>query len=122
MPTVFLIEDDILIGELVREYLKESGFEIEVEANGARALERLQQGFCPALILLDSQMPAMSGADFMAELKKTPLTACDTPVFLFSAERDVSEKAKILGCAGSLKKPVDLKDLREIVERYAIAQ
>src|SRR5712692_2484168 len=64
---VLVVDDNPLIGELVREVLESEGYAVEIAANGAEALELLDRGN-PRLVLLDMRMPVMNGWEFAAAL------------------------------------------------------
>jgi two-component system chemotaxis response regulator CheY len=112
MNPVLLVEDDDTIRELVAEFFKDHEFGLETAGNGAEALAKLHAGIRPCLILLDSQMPVMSGPEFMRQLLELPGHR-HIPVYLFSAG-DVRSEAQALGCTGYLKKPIDLDKLLAI--------
>lgn len=58
MASILIIEDEISIAELERDYLELSGFEVEIETSGTSGLERaLKEDF--NLIILDLMLPGM---------------------------------------------------------------
>lgn len=116
MRTVLLVEDDVTIRELLIEFFEDTDFKLEAVANGADALTLLKSDLKPRFILLDSQMPFLSGAEFMEEFRKHSSHA-EIPVYLFSAG-NVEAEAKELGCAGFLKKPFNLPALIALLEKY----
>jgi two-component system response regulator len=66
----------------------------------------------PAIVLLDINMPQMSGFEVLTEIRKDSFF-CDLPIFCMltssAAERDV-EKARKLGASGFVTKPGNLND------------
>jgi CheY-like chemotaxis protein len=113
---VFLIEDnagDIL---LIRQILKELSIPIRVHVarDGAQALFMLAEGqFQPDLILLDLNLPRISGNWFLARSKPS------APVIVFSSSSnpaDARESAE-LGAKEFVQKPTDLQEYAERVSR-----
>ena len=89
------------------------GFEVEICASGAEALERATS-FAPQLILLDVMMPDMDGPQVLAALRRTPVTAA-TPVIFMTAKiqsHDISHY-KQLGVLDVIRKPFDPMRLPE---------
>lgn len=115
---VLVVDDDPDIRDTVIEILEERGHEAVGVANGNEALATLQKlDEDPCLILLDLMMPGMDGRTFReAQLQDPKLAAI--PVVVVSAFRDVETTATELGVAGHVKKPVSLKELMEVIEKF----
>jgi PAS domain S-box-containing protein len=67
---VLVIEDDEAVRHTLRSLLERHGWRVFEAPNGAAALEAMEAGDIPELILLDLVMPGMDGFDFSAELRK----------------------------------------------------
>ena len=94
-----------------------AGFDLEICATGARALE-LAPEFAPDLVLLDVMMPELSGPQVLEELRSMPETA-DTPVIFLTARvqpREV-QRFRDLGALGVIAKPFDPVTLADEVRR-----
>ncbi len=89
---------------------------MDAYASGIDALAALTAGVVPSLILLDWRMPEMSGKQFLEEFKKLSFVSGPPPVYLFSAESDHRVFGD-LGCAGVIKKPVNMQTLLDLVEK-----
>jgi len=76
---VLIVDDDRDIRETLGELLAEDGFAVEAAWNGETALNRLEAGFRPDVIILDLMMPVMDGLTFRALQRKHPALA-DIPV------------------------------------------
>jgi two-component system chemotaxis response regulator CheY len=63
-PLVLIVDDDEDVRLMFGVFLEENGFATAEAENGARAIDRLERGLRPDLILLDLMMPVMSGWDF----------------------------------------------------------
>lgn len=112
--TVLLVEDHADLRDTLAEALEIEGIAIKAVGNGAEALEYLQSAPPPKLILLDLTMPVMDGFRFREEQQKA-IALKDIPVFVLSAETGLAVKAKKMGVAGHLTKPVDFTALLRIV-------
>lgn len=115
--TVLVVDDDVDIRSTIREILEDEGYRVTEAANGAEALEKLREGPAPDLILLDLSMPVMSGSEFRVEQRKDPSIA-SIPVVVVSAVGSLDLKVAPLEAAAFLRKPVQLDELLEVVERY----
>jgi CheY-like chemotaxis protein len=115
--TILLVEDDLDVREALAETLREEGYAVDCATDGIEALDYLRGGGRPGLILLDLMMPRMSGSEFRVAQKKDPLLV-RYPVVLLSADGRMREKAATLETAGALRKPIDLDELLEVIERF----
>lgn len=89
---ILLVEDDISIAELIRDYLEIDGFSVEHAENGNSGLElALNESF--NLILLDVMLPGINGFDICREIRKHS----DVPVLLISARKEDIDKIRGLG-------------------------
>ena len=114
---VLVVDDDADIRSTVREILEDEGYSVTDAANGLEALGKLRQTRLPGLILLDLSMPVMSGSEFRFEQRKDPALA-SVPVVVVSAAGSLDVKVAPLDAAAFLRKPVQLEELLEVVERY----
>jgi CheY-like chemotaxis protein len=120
-PTALVVDDDLGCREVLAEFLRIWGFEVESAANGREALERLHElhdaDLPPSVILLDLMMPEMSGWEFRREQLRDPRLA-DIPVVIVSAARDaLAMEYGTLYANEHLKKPVDFDRLGAIIRR-----
>ena len=73
MSKILIIEDEVSIADLERDYLELSGFEVEIENDGTKGLERaVNEEF--SLLILDLMLPGVSGFDICRQQKKMTLT------------------------------------------------
>ena len=104
-------EDDLDIREAMREILEDEGYEACAVANGAEALEALDQVPKPGLVLLDLMMPVMDEYQFLEVFRSNPAFA-DIPVVVVTAGILV-----VPGIAGFIKKPFDTEQLLRMVNK-----
>ena len=92
MSRILIIEDEVSIAELEKDYLELSGFEVEIENDGDRGLQRsLTENF--DLILLDLMLPGTDGFEICKQIRSTR----NTPVIIVSAKKDDIDKIRGLG-------------------------
>ena len=102
---------------LISFYLKKAGFELEIANNGKEALEHVEQararGELFDLILMDMQMPEMSGYEATAELRRQGWAG---PIMSLTAHAMVGdqEKCAAAGCDHHMTKPVNREALVEL--------
>lgn len=117
---VVAVEDDPSIGLLITKAVERLGCEVEWFDDGLRALERLQRGPAPDLLLLDLMLPSISGHDLAHALVRSE-SAGGTPIVVISAkpQAEVQRLTDELGLLGSLPKPFSIDDLNRVV-RHAL--
>lgn len=114
---VLLIEDDPFLRDAMVLELESRGLHVFTAANGAEGLALAREGPRPSLILLDLNMPVMSGWEFRAHQLQDPKLA-GIPVVVLSARGDADRQAHSLGVDAALAKPVDLDRLQDVLRRY----
>jgi CheY-like chemotaxis protein len=112
---VLVVEDDPDQRSAIVLALESEGYAVLTAASGVEALEVLDAGTKPCMILLDLMMPEMDGVQFrMEQLKRTRLASI--PVVVASAFGQMT-RAKYLQVADYLRKPLDLDQLLTVIER-----
>lgn len=108
---IAVIDDDVYIGDMLRELLEREGYEVLRAYSGTEAL-LLLENHRPDLVLLDLMLPGLSGEDVLPHLT-------GVPVIVLSAKAGVEEKVSLLlgGAADYLTKPFDT---RELLARIAV--
>ena len=92
MKRILLIEDEISIAELQRDYLEISDFQVDVEHSGETGLQRaLQEDY--DLIILDIMLPKMNGFEICKQIRAIK----DIPILLVSAKKEDIDKIRGLG-------------------------
>jgi CheY-like chemotaxis protein len=100
---ILVVEDEPDIREILVNLLSEVA-EVESAVDGLDALERLQRGPAPSVILLDLRMPRLSGVELLGVLARSPT---HPPVVTMSANADTGPP----GAAAHLQKPFALSGL-----------
>jgi CheY-like chemotaxis protein len=115
---ILIIDDSYTNNVLLDAILKEKGYDIHLAYNGEEAHKILRKKDF-SLILLDLLMPKVSGFDFLKEIKQEEDTK-DIPVIVVSAVTDKKdiEKTLSLGANEYIKKPIDIHNIVNIVEKH----
>ena len=112
---VLIVDDDPDIRDAVEEGLRYEGYDVHSAADGRDALDRLEYGLRPAVILLDLMMPVLNGFDVLEALKNRPEWK-SIPVVIVSANRGY-EAEDLSGAVSILRKPVNVERLLAAVEQ-----
>ena len=92
MSRILIVEDEVDIADLEKDYLELSGFEVEIENDGDAGLKRaLEEDF--DLYILDLMLPGMDGFDICKEIREKK----NTPILMVSAKKDDIDKIRGLG-------------------------
>jgi len=92
---ILIVEDDVSIAEIERDFLEINGFEIVVAANGADGLHEAA-GRTYDLILLDVMMPELDGYELARRLRGEPHNL-DIPILMVTAKTEDADKIRGLG-------------------------
>ncbi len=107
MKTCLIVDDSKVIRMVARKMLEDLNFEIEEAEDGKKALDACLRKM-PDAILLDWNMPVMSGIDFLIELRKT--SGGDSPIVVFcTTENDMKHIQEAMGAGANeyIMKPFD---------------
>ena len=105
---ILLADDDIVLAELLTEYLQGEGFEITLVHNGEEALEASKTP--KDMIILDIMMPKMDGLEVLKAIRQTDT---DTPVIMLTARGDDIDRilGLELGADDYMPKPCNPREL-----------
>jgi CheY-like chemotaxis protein len=111
---VVVVDDDARVRDAMVDMLLDAGFRAMGFADAREALARLQS-LDADLILLDLMMPSMDGADFLVQLRATPVLG-DVPVLIVSGigrlvQGMSAEQARSQNIRGVISKPVEYATL-----------
>ena len=118
-PTVYVVDDDPSIRELIVWLMERDGLRVEAFAN-ARAFLKAYPPGAPGCLVLDLYLPGMGGLDLQRYLIEHGI---DMPVIFLSGRADVPHAVKALrdGAVDFIEKPFDYKRMVEVV-RHSLAR
>ena len=92
MSRILIVEDEVAIADLEKDYLELSGFEVEIENDGQSGLLRaLNEDF--DLFILDLMLPGVDGFEICRQIREKK----NTPILMVSAKKDDIDKIRGLG-------------------------
>ncbi len=106
---LLIVEDERHLAEVIADNLALEGWAVEVEADGARALERIRSD-PPALVLLDVMLPGLDGFALCERLRAERNAV---PILFLTAKNENEDRVRGLELGGDdfLGKPFDLREL-----------
>jgi two-component system, cell cycle response regulator DivK len=116
MARLLLIDDNEMNLDMLSRRLKLRGHSVVCATNGVQGIAMAYQEH-PDLILMDMNMPQMSGWDATKQLRDAPLTTKIPVVAVTShAMKGDQERALAVGCKGFVSKPVDFDKLESVIQ------
>jgi len=95
ISSALIVDDDLDVRELIREYIQDEVSVIKDAKDGRDALNIIEDGFIPDIIYLDLMMPNLSGFDFL-EIVKSNKKLENTHIIVVSAKELTLEDKEIL--------------------------
>jgi DNA-binding response OmpR family regulator len=112
---IVVVDDDESVGAVIQELLGPEGFEVECPGDARAALPGLLRE-TPELVILDVNMPDMSGWEMCAILRRQSSTR-SVPILFLTGRQEVRDRITAMQLGGSdfLAKPFGAEDLRRKV-------
>jgi two-component system sensor histidine kinase/response regulator len=120
---VLLAEDNPVNQRLVVRILEKQGHQVTLAANGREAFEAWGKE-CFDIILMDVQMPQMTGFEATEEIRRSERgSGRHIPIVALTAHAMKGDREKCLACGmdGYISKPVSARDLVETLEKLTAA-
>ncbi|WP_439559720.1 response regulator [Dyadobacter sp.] len=119
--TILIVEDDTFFAKSLLDYTRRHGYKGIVSVRGDEGLQ-LAKTFKPIGILLDIQLPVISGWDVMDQLKTDPETR-HIPVHIMSSHR-MKNESLMKGAIDFIDKPMAIDKLQEVFKKieYVISK
>ena len=117
MSRILIVEDEVAIADLEKDYLELSGFEVEIENDGTKGLERaLHEEF--DLFILDLMLPGVDGFEICKKIREIK----NTPILMVSAKKDDIDKIRGLGLGADdyVTKPFSPSELVARVKAHLV--
>lgn len=104
LKKILLVEDDVRLSELVKDYLEKQGYAVDVEHHGNTAVSAILGG-APDMVILDLMLPGRDGLSICRDVR----TRYHGPILILTArEDDMDQVAGLeLGADDYVKKPVE---------------
>lgn len=117
LGTIFIVEDDYDIAEVLRFNLVHKGYKVIWEENGENAYERIIKNL-PDLLILDIALPGISGIEVCRYLKNNPKTE-KMPIMILTAKikKEDRDAALTAGANAFITKPFALKEVLDKVSK-----
>jgi len=113
---MLVVEDEVLLAGLLKDYFHRLGMQVVVAHSGGRAIELLKsEDVSPEICLMDIVMPDCMGTDLFFQMRKI---CPGMEVLLCTAYQEAEPVRKLLesGAAGIVRKPFEMRDLyRDVV-------
>jgi len=111
---ILLLEDDVILQEIIEEFLVETGYTVESFFDGEKALDAIGSGSYD-MLLLDVNVPSIDGFEILSYLRDIGNT---TPAIYITSLSGIDDLKKgfDLGADDYLKKPFDLEELNVRIE------
>ncbi len=118
MKGIFIVDDSPTILMSLKTNLEMNGFKVETASNGEDAVNKLNNGVNPDLIITDLNMPRMDGFKLIEHVRQMK-TFRFKPILVLTTESQLQkrEEAKRLGATGWLVKPVSGNDLIKVIKK-----
>jgi two-component system OmpR family response regulator len=102
MKKILIVEDDLSIAELEKDYLDMAGFQVSISPDGLQALDLIQENDYD-LLILDIMLPGLDGLEILRRIRDDK----NIPVLLVSAKKEEIDKIKgfNLGANDYITKP-----------------
>src|SRR5581483_3296430 len=110
---ILVVDDDQAIRQVITMILESEDYEVATAADGLEALDRIAEA-PPAVVLLDLQMPVLTGWDVINRLRDAGTAV---PVVVMTAGYRAQAEAAAHDAAGYLAKPFELDDVLSVVGR-----
>lgn len=117
-PTVLVVEDSPLNARLFQSLLSRAGLLVTLAVDAEAALVALER-LTPDVILMDMQLPGMSGGELTRRLKADP-ARCGIPVIAVTANNSSADRQMMTeaGCDGFITKPIAPADFAGVVRAF----
>lgn len=113
---ILICEDEIEVVNILKKFLKYKGFDADYALDGRAALELIKSGNY-GIIFLDINMPELTGIEVLKHMKENHSKA--KVIILTGYPGSTKDLCISLGADVYLEKPIDLKVIGEIVDKYA---
>ena len=116
MASILIVEDHPTMRDAMRLVLEEDGHQVEEASDGEAGIAMVRES-TPDVVLLDLNIPVVSGAEVLETLKADPATSGVLVVIVTATGEEGRKRALALGADGYITKPFSPLALLRTVER-----
>ncbi|HEY1810867.1 MAG TPA: response regulator [Kofleriaceae bacterium] len=118
MSKILIVDDNPTNLKLVTFLVKSFGYQVETAIDADTTLAAVRAS-TPDAILMDLQLPGIDGLELTRRIKAEPATRTIAVIALTAyAMKGDREKAFAAGCDDYMTKPIDSRQLREVIARH----
>ena len=117
---ILVVEDNEINLRMLLDMLSIHNHKVTVARYGVEAIESAKQ-HKPEIVLMDMRMPVMGGLEATMRLREIPGLA-ETPIIALTASTgtDAEERQIDIGCTAHLPKPIQTKELFDVLTKYLV--
>jgi two-component system chemotaxis response regulator CheY len=116
--TILIVDDSVTMLMSVKNSLSLGGYQVETASNGQVAIDKLNAGLKPNLIVTDINMPVMGGLEMIGKVRALP--GCRFfPILTLTTESEAAKRdeGRRLGATGWLVKPISGDNLLKVIKQ-----
>jgi DNA-binding response OmpR family regulator len=112
---ILIVDDEPEIVEVLRRFLERKGYEVLIAMDGEIALQRTKQDL-PDLLILDLNLPKLSGEQVCREIRANELTK-KIPIVMLTGKSSDADKVigRVIGADRYLTKPFEIDSLLKVI-------
>lgn len=116
---ILLVDDNLVNQAVAQGMLALMGCLVELAGDGTEAVESVAKGQYD-LVLMDCYMPQMDGFEATRKIRELETESQGVPIIALTADiqREVEEKCRLAGMDDYLSKPIELRDLRAMLQKW----
>jgi DNA-binding NtrC family response regulator len=118
---LIVVDDDVDVGDMLADVLRDDGHTVRVARDGASGLELLEERL-PDAVLLDVEMPKLDGPQMVMQMFLRDCGRERVPIILQSGAKNLAAIAKHVSTPYFICKPFTIQNLRETVARALLEQ
>ena len=113
MSKILMIDDDLMLLDMLQEYVEESGHLVLTTSKPEQAM-KLFRDTKPDLVIIDVVMPGIDGLELLRQFKEID-SAVKSMILSGLDSDELREKAKELGANQYFVKPIQIDDFRKVL-------
>lgn len=116
MADLLVVDDDVDVGDMLADILRDQGHTVRVARNGLQGLDQVTARL-PEAVLLDVEMPMLTGPQMAMRMFVHDCGQEEIPIILQSGVKDIVALATVVNTPYFLSKPFPVEELLALVHR-----